>query len=190
MAFSQTRTYTLDEFEDFLRQPENQDRYFELIDGAVVEKAMPTDEHAFIVGLLIYFLTDWARPRGLGLPGPERRFVFPSDTQNSRQPDVSQILDPNVPLVTQGPMRIIPDVAVEVMSPDDSIDDLRDKAKFYTGSGVRLVWLIFPRQHIVEIYRPQQPSEMLTIHDTLDGYDVLPGFSLPIASLFTTTRSG
>ncbi len=190
MAFPQTKTYTLEEFEDFIRKPENRDRYFELIHGAIVEKAIPTDEHAFIVGLLIIVLGNHALAHQLGLPGPERRFAFPNDTQNARQPDISQILDPNVPFVTQGPMEVIPDVIAEVMSPDDSIDDLREKAKFYIASGVRLVWLVFPRQKIVEVYRPEQHTEMLTASDTLDGYDVLPGFSLPIANLFATMRSG
>lgn len=190
MALSHTQTYTVMEFEEFIRRPENQDRYFELIDGIIVEKAKPTDEHAFIVGLIIYFLTDWARPRGLGLPGPEWWFAFPNDTQNARQPDVSQILDPDVPLVTQGPTRVLPDVIAEVMSPDDSIDDLRDKARFYVGSGVRLVWLVFPRQKIVEVYRPDQPSQMLTVNDTLEDRDLLPDFSLPVADLFPAKRSG
>jgi Uma2 family endonuclease len=190
MAFPQTKTYTLEEFEDFIRRPENRDRHFELIHGAIVEKAMPTDEHSLIVNWLLFSLTGYSVIHGLRPPGPERRFRFPDDTQNARQPDVSQILDPNVPLVIQGPMEIIPDVIAEVMSPDDSIDDLREKAKFYIASGVRLVWLVFPRQKIVEVYRPQQPSDMLTVSDTLDGYDVLPGFSLPIAELFATTRRG
>ncbi len=190
MVLPQTQTYTLAEFEAFIRRPENGDRYFELINGAIVEKALPTDEHAFIVGLLIVALGNYALAHNLGLPGPERRFVFPDDTQNSRQPDVSQILDADVPLVIQGPTRIVPDVIAEVMSPDDSIDDLRDKAKFYISSGVQLVWLVFPRQKIVEVYRPAQHTEMLTAADTLDGYDVLPGFSLPIADLFVTKRSG
>lgn len=131
MALPKTKVYTVDEFEVFLAKPENRDRHFELINGEIVEKPVPTDEHAFITGLLIYYLTDVALKHGLGLPGPERRFVFPGDTHQARQPDVSLILDPDVPLVTKGPMRLIPDVVVEVMSPDDSPDDLRDKAKFY-----------------------------------------------------------
>ena len=190
MALPQTRTYTVDEFEAFIRKPENRERYYELIHGAIVEKAIPTDEHAFIVGLIIISLGNWAHARGLGLPGPERRFAFPNDTQNARQPDVSQILDPDVPFVVQGPMRVLPDIIVEVMSPDDSIDDLRDKAKFYAASGVRLTWLVFPRQKIVEVYRPDKPSEMLTVHDMLEDDDLLPDFALPVADLFPVKRSG
>jgi Uma2 family endonuclease len=190
MVIQSTQTYTLAEFEQFLTHEAERDRNYELIRGAIVEKAMPTDVHAFIVGLLIYYLTHFAKQHGLGLPGPERRFAFPGDTQNSRQPDVSQILDPAVPFVDRGPMRVIPDVVAEVMSPDDSIEGLREKAQFYTEKGVRLTWLIFPRQQIVEVYRPGQAIEMLSIKDTLEGYDVLPGFSMAVVEFFPENRGG
>jgi Uma2 family endonuclease len=55
---------------------------------------------------------------------------------------------------------------------------------------VKLVVLLFPRPRIVEVYRPGIPSEMLTVEDTLEGFDVLPGFSLPVAKLLVTKRSG
>jgi Uma2 family endonuclease len=190
MALPKTKVYTVAEFEAFIARPENCDRYFELINGEIIEKPMPTDEHAFITGLLIYHLTDVAMKRGLGLPGPERRFVFPNDIQDARQPDISLIVDPDVPLVTKGPMRLIPDLIVEVMSPDESPDDLRDNAKYYIGAGVRLVWLVFPRAKLVEVYRPGVPSLMLTVEDVLDGYDVLPGFALAVEKLFAGKRSG
>jgi Uma2 family endonuclease len=184
MALPVTRPYTVEEFEAFLSRPENRERNFELIHGAIVAKTMPTDEHALVVNWILFYLTGHSVEHGLRPPGPERRFVFPGDTRNARQPDVSQILDPAVPVVTRGPMTVVPDFIAEVMSPDDSIDDLRDKAKFYIASGVRLVWLVYPRQKIVEVYRPGISVEMLTAEDRLDGGDVLPGFSLPVASLF------
>jgi Uma2 family endonuclease len=76
------------------------------------------------------------------------------------------------------------------MSPDENIDELRDKAKYYIANGARLVILTFPRQKIVEVYRPNAQTEMLTVEDTLEGYDVLPGFALPIANLFVKKRGG
>ena len=100
------------------------------------------------------------------------------------------IVDPDVPIVAEGALSYIPDFVAEIKTPDDSIDDLRDKAKFYVASGVRLVWLIFPRQKIVEVYRPAQATQMLTAEEALDGFDVLPEFTLPIANLFVSTRSG
>lgn len=190
MALPTEKLYTVDEFEEFIVRPENRDRHFELIDGTIVEKTMPTDEHAIIVNWILFYLTGYALEHGWRPPGPERRFVFPNDTQNARQPDVSQILDPDTPLVIDGPMSVIPDFVAEVKSPDDTYDEMRDKSRFYLASGVRLVWLVFPRPKIVEVYRPGVPSEILTMEDTIEGYDVLPGFTLPVASLFITKRSG
>ncbi len=185
MAVSREETHTLADFERFLVEQTDDKPYYELINGAIVEKAMPTDEHAMIVNWVLYFLTRYAVEHELRPPGPERRFVFPDDTQNARQPDVSQILDPDMTIVTEGPTLTIPDFVAEVQSPDDSITSLRAKAEFYISRGVRLVWLVFPRQQIVEVYRPGYDIEMLTVQGVLDGYDVLPDFQLTVAQLFS-----
>lgn len=190
MALPAEKTVTVDEFEAFIGRPENRDRHFELIDGTIVEKALPTEEHSLIIGLYIYFLSVYARERGLGLPGPESRFRVPENFKNTRQPDLSMTLDPDVPITIKGAAPRAPDVIVEVRSPDENYDELRDKARWYVANGVRLVFLVFPRPKIVEVYRPSVPSETLTTDDTIEGYDVLPGFALSVASLFITKRSG
>jgi Uma2 family endonuclease len=182
--------HTVEDFERFLADDANSECLYELIDGAIIEKLGYTDECSFIAGLLLYWLSQYAIMQGLGLPGPSRSFRLPDNDYQVRTPNISMIVDPSIPLSTERVMAYIPDVVAEIKMPDDSIDELREKAKFYISSGVRLVWLVFPRQKIVEVYRPEQPSEMLTGSDTLDGYDVLPGFSLPIANLFATTQSG
>ncbi|MEO8612354.1 MAG: Uma2 family endonuclease [Chloroflexota bacterium] len=190
MALPATKAYDVDGFEKFITQVENRERYFELINGDIVEKSMPTEEHALIAGIFLGEFYVYAKAHNLGLPGPEARFKVNGDKCNTRQPDVSMILDPDAPITTQGASTLVPDAIVEVMSPDDNIDELRDKAKYYIANGARLVILTFPRQKIVDVYRPNVPTEILTIEDTLEGYDVLPGFVLPIASLFTKKRGG
>ncbi|MBL8145585.1 MAG: Uma2 family endonuclease [Anaerolineae bacterium] len=84
----------------------------------------------------------------------------------------------------------MPDVIAEVKSPDDHYDEMREKAHFYIANGARLVWLLFPGPKIVEVYRPNEPSDILTINDSLDGFDVLPGFSVLIREILTETRAG
>jgi Uma2 family endonuclease len=100
------------------------------------------------------------------------------------------IIETESPITTKGATQRVPDVIVEVKSPDDTNDELREKAKFYVANGARLVWLAFPREKIVEVCRPNVPSEMLTVNDSLDGFDVLSGFALPIVELFIQKRSG
>jgi Uma2 family endonuclease len=190
MALPQTRLVTADEFERFIALPEHRDRNYELIDGVIVEKAMPTDRHALVAGALIFVLTLYAREHGFGRPGPELRIRLPDHLRNTRQPDVSMILDPTIPIIERGPMQVMPDVIAEVKSPDDHYEDLRDKARYYIANGARLVWLLFPEKRIAEVYRPNEPSDILTLNDALDGFDVLPGFSVSLHEVFMDTRAG
>lgn len=175
------------EFEIFLRDaPEKP--YRELVDGRIVEKSMPTDVHALLVNRLCYWLTAWAMERGLGEPGPERRFVFPGDTQNSRQPDVSMILDPALPLVWQGPVNHVPDLVAEVQSPGESRQALRERASFYAQSGVVLTLLLFPRERQVELWRADVAVQSLVPGDVIRDEALLPGFAMPVNELFTQQR--
>lgn len=178
---------TVAEFENFLGDaPEKP--YYELVYGRIVEKPMPTDVHAFLVNRLCYWLTAWARERGLGEPGPERRFVFSGDTQNSRQPDVSLILDPAVPLVWQGPVQHLPDLVAELQSPGESRPAMREKARFYVDSGVSLTLLLFPGERLVELWRAERTVESPGPGDVIRDETLLPGFALPVEELFALQR--
>ncbi len=178
---------TVAEFEIFLRDaPEKP--YHELVYGRIVEKSMPTDVHAFLVNRLCYWLTAWASERGLGEPGPERRFIFPGDTQNSRQPDLSMILDPAIPFVWQGPVQHLPDLVAEVQSPGESRQALREKARFYAESGVSLTLLLFPRERMVELWRAEVAAGSPGPGDVIRDETLLPEFALPVSELFAQQR--
>ena len=175
------------EFEAFLRgAPEKP--YHELVYGRIVEKSMPTDVHAFLVNRLCFWLTAWARERGLGEPGPERRFAFPGDAQDSPQPDVSMILDAAVPLVWQGPVRRVPDLVAEVQSPGESRQALREKGRFYAQSGVALTLLLLPREGLIELWRAEIAVESLGPGDVIRDEVLLPGFALPVNELYAQQR--
>lgn len=181
---------TVADFERFLANSADSDRLYELVDSVIVEKNFYTDECSIIASRLLFALTDWARASNSGSPGPSRSFCLPDNDHDVRTPNISMIVDPDVPLSTERVMAYVPEFVAEIRTPDDTIDSLRDKAKFYAASGVRLVWLVFPRQKIVEAYRPDKPSEMLTVNDTLEDAAVLPDFSLPIDKLFVSRRNG
>jgi Uma2 family endonuclease len=61
---------------------------------------------------------------------------------------------------------------------------VRRKAALYLDHGVRLVWIVLPRQRTVSVLLPGQPERVLHERDELDGGDVIPGFRLPVASIF------
>lgn len=76
--------------------------------------------------------------------------------------------------------RIVPDFVAELRSPSEAARDLRAKMEHYVAQGVRLGWLIDPETQAVEVYRPGQPPEILAKPTSLDGGDVLPGFTLDL----------
>jgi Uma2 family endonuclease len=79
---------------------------------------------------------------------------------------------------------VLPDLCVEVVSPTDAAEELRDKITEYFQSGVRLVWVVYPRHQVVDVYDGPTRVRILTRADALDGGPVLPGFQLPLAELF------
>lgn len=190
MAFHNMKFYTVEGFEQFIALPENRDRRLELIEGEIIEKTMPTDLHTNVAGWFIIYLGQYALEHDIGIPGPELRFQIPGDVQNSRIPDVAMIIDPETPLVTRGAFSGAPDIVVEVQSPDDSPEHMRERARFYVDSGVRLAILAFPSVKQLEVYRPNHTPITLTMNDVLSGYDVLPGFELSVAKIFVQKRSG
>ena len=176
------RPYMVDEFERDYLAPENSNRLFELIHGEVHEK-MPTQQHGLIASNINVELALYARQHKTGRPGIEVRHQIPDDRRNSRLPDVSFVCTKG-PLVEHGSVPGMPDLAVEIKSPTDTITEMRETAAYYVANGSRLVWLVYPNYRLVEVYRPAADVEILGEDDTLTGGDVMPGFSLAVRALF------
>jgi len=104
-------------------------------------------------------------------------------------PDVGFIEASKVPLIAdrRKPMPFAPDLAVEVASPDQSLETMAAKARTYLSGGTRLVWVVWPERRQVDVWRTNRrsgPVATLDEGDRLDGADVVPGFSLPVADIF------
>ncbi len=190
MIPSDQHKHTIEEFKDFLANSASSDRRYELIDGIIVEKNFYTDKCSTLAGKLLYVLTDYVQQIGYGRPGPSRTFSVPGNIYNARTPNISMIVIPDVPLSTERIMAYVPEFIAEIKTPDDRIDLLRDKAQFYISNGVQLVWLVYPRQKLIEVHRPNQLTQIMTETDTLEEENLLPGFKLPIGEVFPTKRSG
>ena len=117
---------------------------------------------------------DPAHPRDTEL-APDVAFVRKDRTPDRASPDYPKA------------WAIAPDLAVEVASPKQYRPGMAAKAKRYLSFGTRLVWVIWPRWQQVDVWRPgdTQPSATLSVEDHLDGLDVVPGFTYPVAKLFT-----
>lgn len=180
------RLYTVEEFEQLADSPENRDRLLELVNGEIVEK-VPTEKHGMIVGNIYGHLWTLVRQTRNGRVVMEVRHHTPGDSRNARIPDISYIAG-NRPPIEQGSVPHMPDLAVEVKSPDDRWKDMREKAHYYLEHSVRLVWLVHLEKRFVEVYTPNEEL-VLFEDDMLDGGDVLPGFQIRVRDIFEDTAS-
>jgi Uma2 family endonuclease len=187
MAVEKLRYYTVEEFEQIADSEDNRERLLELIDGEIVEK-VPTERHGMVTGNIYGPLWMHVKLTRAGRVVMEVRYRKPEDRHNARIPDIAFTAG-NRPVVERGTVPQMPDLAVEVRSPDDSLKKLREKARYYLANGTRLVWLVIPEKRLVEVYSPDD-EQVLTEADVLSGGDVLPGFSLPVKAIFEDTAVG
>ncbi len=179
--------------EELWEMPEAPDRRYELVDGELIEVPGATGLHALIVGQLFLLLQAFARDSDLGVAFPDgAAFILRRGPDHVRIPDVSFISWDRVPaegVPGEGYMPVAPDLAVEIVSPGDQADDIHDKVRQYLESGVRLVWVLWPKTGTVSVHVPGGASRELGPEDELDGGQVLPGFRVRVSELFDVRRS-
>ncbi|HLX61067.1 MAG TPA: Uma2 family endonuclease [Planctomycetota bacterium] len=166
----------------------NDDKRYELIDGQLVEKDMGffANRIAFVLG---WFLETYLRQSKLGIVNCEGTYQCPQWMQTKvRSPDVSVVLAGRFPnkQIPTGHSTIAPDIAVEVISPNDLVYDVNQKVADYFAAGVKEVWLIDPNLRTISVRSPGNPRE-LSEHDILKSERLLPGFELKISDLFEAT---
>jgi len=176
-----SQLYTVSEFEAFIARPENSEKLFELIDGEIVEKVV-TREHGIIAGTIITYFNNFLWQNQIGNAAVEARHRPREDTHNDRLPDVSIVIG-NKPVERVGATPYMPDLAVEIKSPTDSLKKLREKIHFYLAHGTKIGWLVIPEKRLVDVYTPDDEF-FLGEDETLSGGDVLPGFTLPVKNIF------
>ncbi|MBI5667178.1 MAG: Uma2 family endonuclease [Chloroflexi bacterium] len=176
------KLHTVEDLEAFAALPENRDRRFELINGEMVEK-VPTQEHGLLALKFGSRLLLFVEQNKLGRVGVEIRHQLPDDPHNALLPDISFYADVATPIVTRGAVPRLPDLVVEIKSPDDSYKAMHDKADYYLAHGVRMVVLLYPEKRLVEVRTPDD-RQLLMDGDTFDGGDVLPGFTLAVSEMF------
>jgi Uma2 family endonuclease len=175
---------------DLLRLARTEDRLFELVDGTLVEKPMRWKE-ALLATWLSYQLQKFQEQNDLGaVVGADgtvrlrKRLV--------RVPDVAFVLWENIPPDDELPQipDLAPDLAVEVISPSNTPGEMARKRREYFGAGTRLVWQVYSDRKEVEVYTSPGRFRTLGLKDAVDGGDLLPGFSLPLADLFADRGAG
>ena len=110
-------------------------------------------------------------------------FILERGPDTVRGPDVGYWSRERVAELPAGYFEVPPDLAVEVVSPDDHFARIQRKVLQYLDRGVRLLWVIDPEDRSVTVYRPDQKPRVIEENDVLTGEDVLPGFSCRVADL-------
>lgn len=155
--------------------------------GEVWQKPMPNRLHSTIQGYLILVLGPFLERTGLGQVFPELRCIFgPPGRERAFVPDLVYIAQER--LTADLYHRAAPDLAVEILSPDQDMARFLDKIQFYLLNGVRLVWVFDPVRATVAVLTPGQEAVIRTSGATLDGGDVLPGFSVALDDIFARLK--
>jgi len=159
----------------------------ELIRGVLCKTMAAGEEHGEIAAIVISTLMEFVRPRRLGrVIGTDSGILLQREPDMVREPDVAFISADKLPIGVRlkGYFEEPPDLVVEIVSPSDRIENVFDKACMWILFGVRLVWVLDPDDRAVDVFRPGVSTTRLTEDDTLDGADVLPGFSCTVNDLF------
>ena len=82
------------------------------------------------------------------------------------------------------PFVLVPKLAVEVVSKNDSYSDITRKVELYLQDGVQVVWVIDPKREQVTVYAPDTPTQFLSGGNTLSGGEIIPDFEISVAELF------
>ena len=155
---------------------------YEYIKGELIPMAPTSAEHGDISMNLSSLLHLYVRENQLGR-------VYTSETgfrvgERFLIPDIAFISTDRLPADRSKAFPVPPDLAVEVVSPSDTLHRIQEKVFAYLEAGTQLVWVIAPRAKSVTVYRSETEITTLTRNDTLSGEDVVKGFSCTVAELF------
>lgn len=176
-----TRRITIDDLPG-LTLPE----HWELVRGEIVAMTPAGGRPSRIGGRVYALFVEHGEKRGLGWAFPaETGFVLFDDRRTVRSPDAAFIVRDRLAAVPEEFIPTAPDLAVEVLSPSDRMADALAKVAMYPQAGVQIVWPVNPASETVTVFLTDAAPATRQMTDTLDGGDVLPGLTIPVAEIFT-----
>ena len=174
--------------DELFRWPDDGYRY-ELVKGELRTMTPAGFDHGAIVMNLAGPLSAHVRLNGLGVVcGAETGFRLASDPDTVRAPDIAFVRRDRIPASGRpvGFWPGAPDVAVEVLSPSDTVFAVDEKVAAWLAAGAAAVWVVNPQRRTVTIHRAAGAPRTLSERDTLDGEDIVPGFRLSVTHVFAS----
>ncbi|HVX11215.1 MAG TPA: Uma2 family endonuclease [Pirellulales bacterium] len=171
--------------QDVIEVEQKEGRLCELVVGVLVEKTVGYTE-SLLAAVIVELLNAFVRPRNLGHVTGEAGTM-------QLMPDLVRI--PDVAYTSWGRLpggerpkdrvpRVVPNIAIEILSGGNTPREMAEKRKEYFSAGVDLVWEVDPARRCVAVYRSVNDFDTLTESDRIDGAAILPGFELPLAEVF------
>jgi Uma2 family endonuclease len=171
--------------EEFWQLPDTENQR-SLIKGEVVEEMPVGGEHGIIAIAFGMALRLWAKANHTGVVGGESGFLLARHPDIVRSPDIYFVRTDRIPEsgVPRAFWDVAPDLAVEVISPSESAQDILDIVHDYLAAGTSLVWVAYPHAVTVVAHTPDGLARTYRSGDLLTDPDVLPGFSCVVKDLF------
>jgi Uma2 family endonuclease len=176
---SKKKLYTVEEFMNLL----DDDKAYELLGGELVEIPGPNVQHGLIISKLFLSLGSFLAANSSGKV--LTNLAFELNPKSASIPDLAYVSTERLPGIDSSKaFPGAPDLVIEVMSPNDKWSAVSAKVQLYQHAGAKLVWVIDPFDRGVTVYRLDHPRRLLLLDDELNGEDVIPGFKLPVRTLF------
>ena len=164
----------------------------ELIRGVLRETVSAGKVHARVAGRIITGFNNFVIPRRLGqVGGTDGGVLIEQNPDTVREPDVYFVSAGRLPLddESDGYLEVMPELVVEIVSPSDSEREVREKIAMWLEHGASMALEVRPATRTIVVHCPGVPVVTLTGGGSLDGGDVLPGFSLPLSEIFGVQAS-
>jgi Uma2 family endonuclease len=154
----------------------------ELVRGQLVVREPAGGSHGLVAARLLIAIGQHVNAAKLGeVFAAKTGFTLFRHPDTVRAPDVAFMRRERMPdPLPRGYWTMAPDLAVEVLSPDDRPGELRDKIADWLNAGSSLVWIVDPRRRIARVHRADDSTALVTEDEALDGESMLPGFLLPL----------
>lgn len=173
--------------EELLRLPEDGYRY-ELLEGELQQMSPPGFQHGVVGEELASRLAEFARTHAIGrVTSAETGFLLARDPDTVRAPDIAFVCKEQLDRcgVPAGYFPEAPALAVEVVSPGDTAEEVDSKVRSWLAAGTQLAWVVYPGGRTVTVYRSLHDIHVLTEQDKLTGNSVVPGFECAVTDLFS-----